>query len=255
MTDVKFPGGFDLTGLMVLVIGAQQGIGRSVAETCAAQGARLVLADMEEPSGPARVIESRFETVIVTKACDIADRSAVEALAAELHDAGTAPNAIALTAGVTRYNDWIESPADTWDQDVNQIFDVNMKGPINVARAFLPHMQAVGWGRFVLVGSIAGRMGGVTSQPHYAASKGGVHAMTRLLAAKYARSGVLVNAVAPGPTRTRMTENREINTEAYPLGRLLETEDIAWPITFLLSPACSGMVGAILDVNGGIVFS
>lgn len=247
--------GFDLKGVTVLVIGAQQGIGKSVAETCAAQGARLVLADVEEPSGPARILESRFETRIATRACDIADRAAVDALAEGLEADGLAPNAVALTAGVTRYNDWIDSDPETWEQDVDLIFNVNMRGPINVARAFLPRMQAAGWGRFVLVGSIAGRMGGVTSQPHYVASKGGVHAMTRLLAAKYARSGVLVNAVAPGPTRTQMTEGRDINAEGYPLGRLLEPEDIAWPITFLLSPACAGMVGTVLDVNGGIVYS
>lgn len=247
--------GFDLQGLNVLVLGAQQGIGRSVAETCAAQGATLVLADIEEPSGPARVIESKNDTTIVTKACDIADRAAVDALAAELDAEGLSPNAVALTAGVTRYNDWIDSDADTWERDVDQIFNVNMRGPMNVARAFLPRMQAAGWGRLVLVGSIAGRMGGLTSQPHYVASKGGVHAMTRLLASKFAGSGVLVNAVAPGPTRTQMTEGREVNEKAIPIGRLLEPEDIAWPITFLLSPASAGMVGVVLDVNGGVVFS
>jgi 3-oxoacyl-[acyl-carrier protein] reductase len=247
--------GFDLQGLNVLVLGAQQGIGRSVAETCAAQGATLVLADIEEPSGPARVIESKNDTTIVTKACDIADRAAVDALAVELDAEGLSPNAVALTAGVTRYNDWIDSDADTWERDVDQIFNVNMRGPMNVARAFLPRMQAAGWGRLVLVGSIAGRMGGLTSQPHYVASKGGVHAMTRLLASKFAGSGVLVNAVAPGPTRTQMTEGREVNEKAIPIGRLLEPEDIAWPITFLLSPASAGMVGVVLDVNGGVVFS
>ena len=255
MTTQEKPSGFTLEGLTILVLGAQQGIGRSVAETCAAQGARLVLADIKEPSGPARAIEDRYNATVTTKACDIADRAAVEAVAAELEAEGQSPNGVALTAGVTRYNDWIDSDPDTWEQDVDLIFNVNMRGPINVARAFLPRMQAAGWGRLVLVGSIAGRMGGLTSQPHYVASKGGVHAMTRLLASKYASSGVLVNAVAPGPTRTQMTEGRDINDKTLPLGRLLEPEDIAWPITFLLSPACSGMVGTVLDVNGGIVFS
>ena len=249
------PAGFGLAGLTVLVVGARQGIGRAVAEICAAQGARLVLADIEEPSGPARVVENRHGAPVATRACDIADRAAVDALAAELDEAGLAPHSVALTAGVTRYNDWIDSDAEAWERDVDLIFDVNMRGPINVARAFLPRMRAAGWGRLVLVGSIAGRMGGVTSQPHYVASKGGVHAMTRMLAAKYARDGVLVNAVAPGPTRTRMTEGRDIDLGAFPLGRMLEPEDIAWPIAFLMSPAAAGMVGAVLDVNGGVAFS
>jgi 3-oxoacyl-[acyl-carrier protein] reductase len=255
MANTENPGGFDLSGLTVLVIGAQQGIGRSVGETCAAQGATLILADIEEPFGPARVIENRFRTTVAAKACDIADRAAVEAMAAALDAEGLSPNAVALTAGVTRNNDWIEADADIWEQDVDQIFNVNLRGPMNVARAFLPRMRAAGWGRMVLIGSIAGRMGGVASQPHYVASKGGVHAMTRLLAAKYAGAGVLVNAVAPGPTKTRMSEGRAIDTSAFPLGRLLEPEDIAWPITFLLSPAAAGMVGVVMDVNGGVAFS
>lgn len=255
MANTEKATGFDLSGLTVLVIGAQQGIGRAVGETCAAQGARLILADVEEPFGPARVIENRFETTVATKGCDIADRTAVEAMAAELDGEGLVPNAVALTAGVTRYNDWIDTDPDAWERDVDQIFDVNMRGPINVARAFLPRMRAAGWGRMVLVGSIAGRMGGVNSQPHYVASKGGVHAMTRLLAAKFAGSGVLVNAVAPGPTKTRMNEGRTVDARAFPLGRLLEPEDVAWPITFLLSPASAGMVGVVMDVNGGVSFS
>ncbi len=255
MTQTRKPAGFDLAGLTVMVIGAQQGIGRAVSEVCAAQGANLILADVDEPAGTARVIESRFGITIATKAFDIADRSAVDAVMAGLETEGRMPNAVALTAGVTRYNDWIASDTALWDQDVDLIFDVNMRGPINVARAVLPRMEQAGWGRLVLVGSIAGRMGGLTSQPHYVASKGGVHAVTRLLASQYAGAGVLVNAVAPGPTRTQMTEGRDISTDGFPLGRILEPEDIAWPIAFLLSPAAAGMVGVVLDVNGGIVFS
>ncbi len=255
MAEVKRPAGFDLSGMNVLVIGAQQGIGRSLAEVCANQGARLILADLEEPSGPARVIENRFQTNVITKACNISDRYAVEKMADELASEQASPNSVAITAGVTRNSDWIDSDPEEWEKDVDLIFDVNMRGPINVARAFLPKMQAVGWGRMVLVGSIAGRMGGLVSQPHYAASKGGVHAMTRLLALKYASSGVLVNAVAPGPTRTRMTEGSTFDTKGFPLNRILEPDDISWPIAFLLSPAAAGMVGVVLDVNGGVVFS
>lgn len=98
-------------------------------------------------------------------------------------------------------------------------------------------------------------MGGVTSQPHYVASKGGVHALIRLFALQCAGDGVLVNGVAPGPTRTSMTENRELDVSKFPIKRILEPEEVAWPITFLLSPASAGMVGAIVDVNGGIYFA
>ena len=247
--------GFDLSGLEILIIGAKLGIGLSLAEVCAAQGARLVLVDIESPVDLAKNLENAFKTRVIPQACDISQRKSVENLADILSKTGVTPSSIAVTAGVTKYNDWIESDPEIWEEDVDHIFNVNLRGPMNVARSFLPIMQTRGWGRLVLVGSIAGRMGGLTSQPHYAASKGGIHSMTRLLAAKYASSGVLVNAVAPGPTKTRMTEGRSIDTTNVPLGRMLEPEDIAWPIAFLLSPAAAGMVGVVLDVNGGVTFS
>ncbi len=247
--------GFDLSGLNVLLIGAQHGIGSSLAQICAKQGSNLVLVDLEEPIDLASSIADTFDINIATKACDISSRKAVESLATELSMEKLSPNSLAITAGVTKYNDWINSDDDIWERDVELIFNVNLRGPINVARSFLPQMELEGWGRMVLVGSIAGRMGGLTSQPHYAASKGGVHSLTRLLAAKYAPSGVLVNAVAPGPTRTRMTQGRNIDVSGLPIRRMLEPDDIAWPIAFLMSPAAAGMVGVVMDVNGGVIFS
>lgn len=247
--------GFSLSGLNILIIGAKLGIGSSLASVCAKQGARLILVDKDEPIDLAKDLINTFNADVTTQACDISERKCVEEMSEQLSIKQLKPHSIALTAGVTCYNDWIDADTETWEQDVEKIFNVNLRGPINVARSFLPKMEATGWGRMVFLGSIAGRMGGLTSQPHYAASKGGVHAMTRLLAAKYAPSGVLVNAVAPGPTRTRMTEGRNIDTTKLPLRRMLEPEDIAWPIAFLLSPAAAGMVGVVLDVNGGATFS
>ena len=211
--------------------------------------------DKEEPTELADNLKQLAAANIVTYGCDIANRDAVASLAAELSQRNYSPHSVALTAGITFYNDWLETDDETWDRDVEQIFNVNLAGPINVARSFLPIMEKNNWGRMVLVGSIAGRMGGLTSQPHYAASKGGVHSLTRWLASKYAPSGVLVNAVAPGPTKTRMTEGRAIDTSKLLLRRMLDPEDIAWPIAFLLSPAAAGMVGVVLDVNGGATFS
>jgi NAD(P)-dependent dehydrogenase (short-subunit alcohol dehydrogenase family) len=249
------PTGFDLAGLNVLIIGDAQGIGRAVAETCAAQRADLILADLDAPAGIARRLEGKHGRTVRDFACNIADRGAVDKLAADLDQSGIAPDCVAVIAGITRYRDWIKASPEEWDDDTNAIFDVNLRGPINAARAFLPGMRQRKWGRFVMVGSLAGRMGGVTSQAHYVASKGGVHAMVRMFGLQSARDGVLVNAVAPGPTQTSMTEGRNLDVSNFPIGRVLDPDEIAWPIAFLLSPACSGMVGTILDVNGGIHFS
>tara|TARA_B100001123_G_scaffold122935_2_gene143116 strand:+ start:43 stop:810 length:768 start_codon:yes stop_codon:yes gene_type:complete len=247
--------GFSLSGLNILILGAKLGIGASLASICANQNANIILADKEEPLELADNLRQKSPANVSAYACDISDREAVDALAAKLCKMNCAPHSVAITAGVTFYNDWIDADNNTWERDVEQIFNVNLSGPINIARSFLPIMEKNRWGRMVLVGSIAGRMGGLTSQPHYAASKGGVHSLTRWLASKYAPSGVLVNAVAPGPTKTRMTEGRSIDTSKLPLKRMLDPEDIAWPIAFLLSPAAAGMVGVVLDVNGGATFS
>lgn len=255
MSSKKKELSFSLSDLNILILGAKLGIGASLARICGEQNANVILVDKEEPIELADNLRQLAVANIVTYGCDISNRDAVESLAAELSQRNYAPHSVALTAGITFYNDWIETDNETWDRDVEQIFNVNLSGPINVARSFLPIMEKNNWGRMVLVGSIAGRMGGLTSQPHYAASKGGVHSLTRWLASKYAPSGVLVNAVAPGPTKTRMTEGRSIDTSKLPLRRMLDPEDIAWPIAFLLSPAAAGMVGVVLDVNGGATFS
>ena len=97
-------------------------------------------------------------------------------------------------------------------------------------------------------------MGGTSPivQPHYIASKGGVHAFVWWLAQRAAPRGVLVNGIAPGPIETVMTSTTDYPKENYPLGRIGTPEEIAWPAAFLCSPAASYFSGSILDVNGGL---
>ena len=135
--------------------------------------------------------------------------------------------------------------------------DVNVLGSLHLAREMIPRMAKRGGGRIVLIGSIGGRMGGTSPivQPHYIASKGGVHAITWWLAKRAAPQGVLVNAVAPGPIETAMTATTPYPKDQYPLGRIGKPEEIAWPVAFLCSPAASYLSGSIVDVNGGLFVS
>ena len=139
--------------------------------------------------------------------------------------------------------------ADDWDDVYNRTNAVNVKGTVNCVRAALPGMMQRGDGRIVLVGSLAGRSGGLLSGPHYVASKGAVGALLRWFAARARR---LVNGVAPGPVDTGMIAGRELNLAAVTLGRIARPEEIASTIAFLCSPARVMSAASCLDVNGGV---
>ena len=236
----------EMKGARVLITGAAGGIGAATARACAALGADLALCDMAPLDALAAELEGEG-VKLSTHRLDVADRAAVETLAGQVGRV----DAAAAVAGICPFDDWIES--DDFDAVFRQVMDVNVLGSLNVARAWLPRMAQQGGGRIVLVGSIAGRNGGVSPivQPSYVASKGGVHALVRWLAQRAAPQGVLVNGVAPGPVGTEMTATTPYGMERWPLKRLGRPEEIAWPIAFLCSPAASYFTGAILDANGG----
>lgn len=245
---MPIPNAIDLSGKRVVITGAAGGIGRATAAACAALGAELVLTDVAELDDLADELRSDG----IEPSChrlDVADRRAVEALA---ESCGPVDAAVALAGICPLDKDWLE--ADDWDDVFHRVMDVNVVGCLNVARAWLPRMAEAGEGRIVLVGSIGGRMGGISPivQPHYVASKGGVHALVCWLARRAAPKGVLVNGVAPGPVATEMTQTTPYDAERYPLRRVGRPDEIAWPIAFLCSPAASYCSGTILDVNGGL---
>ena len=233
---------FDLTGKKIVMTGAAGDIGRATATVLSEQGAVLVLSDL----APTRSHD--IPPGAVWHACDVTDRESSEALAAAHPDA----DALILAAGILPWDDWM---AEDWNDSFKHVMDVNALGVVNVARAFLPFMEKAGAGRMVVLGSVAGRIGGVVSGAHYTASKGAANSLVRWLALKAAPSGVIVNGIAPGSVRSRMLEGQTIPAEKLPLGRLAEPEEIAWPIAFLCSDASRYMCGAVMDVNGGMFFS
>jgi NAD(P)-dependent dehydrogenase (short-subunit alcohol dehydrogenase family) len=107
-------------------------------------------------------------------------------------------------------------------------------------------------GRIVLVGSLAGRMGGLIAGPHYVASKGAVHALVKWLARQAAPHNVLVNGVAPASVETPLMQGQPVDLARIPLGRMGQPEEVAGPIAFLCSAAASYVCGVVLDVNGGV---
>jgi NAD(P)-dependent dehydrogenase (short-subunit alcohol dehydrogenase family) len=238
---------FALEDQTVLIAGAANGIGASAAAACAALGAELVLADIADAAPVADKLRREGHAAIASR-CDVTDRAAVERLVAE---AG-AIDAMIVCSGICPFDDWM---AADWDEVYERTNAVNVKGTVNCVRAALPAMMERGRGRIVLVGSLAGRTGGLLSGPHYVASKGAVGALVRWFARIGAPRNVLVNGVAPGPVDTGMIAGRSPNLAAIPMGRIAQPAELAGPIAFLCSPAASCICGAMLDVNGGVYMS
>ena len=241
------PSPFDLTGKRILISGAAGGIGSATARLCAEQGASLVLVDIADEDQ----IRERVGDAVASKA--------------EIHrlDTGLRPDVTRVaeqvgpvyglidTAAIALYDDWM---ADDWDDALEQVIRANIKGPINLTRAFWPAMIGNEAGRIVLCGSVAGWMGGIRSGPHYAFSKGGIHAFVRWLSRQGAPHNVLVNGIAPGPVETPMTAGKGYDPAAYPMKRMATPEEIAAVAVFLCGAGAGYASGAIFDINGGTHF-
>lgn len=238
------PNPFSLANKTILITGAGGGIGSQTARVCAALGAKLILADRDEPTELAAALKSSGAQCH-TVAFDVRDRDATEQL---IQDVET-PDGVVINAGFCPWDNWDD---DNWDTVFDTVIDINVKSVVHLTRAVLPGMIQRGSGKIVIISSVAARSGGLRASPHYVAAKGGVSAMVKWLARKGAPAGVQINAICPGATDTAMTDGQPFELSAIPMGRMATVNEIALPITFLLSNGSDYMAGATLDVNGGV---
>jgi 2-hydroxycyclohexanecarboxyl-CoA dehydrogenase len=251
--DPKEPFMRRLDGKIAIVTGAGQGIGRAIAGKFAAEGAAVVVTDLDEAT--ARETADGLPGAVAI-ASDVTDRAAVEAMAGQVVRQFGRIDVLVNNAGWDKASPFVDSDPDDWDRAIA----VNLYGVLHTARAVLPVMARQGSGAVVNLGSDAGRVGS-SGEAVYSAAKGGVIAFTKSLAREMARHQVRVNCVCPGPTDTALFASfagpklREALTRAIPFRRLAQPADVANVVAFLASDEASFITGQTISVSGGLTMS
>lgn len=248
-------------GKVVLVTGAGRGMGKRIAERFAREGASVgvcdLLADRAE-SAAQGIVGDGGKALVLT--ADVRDEAAVKAMTDRLVGQYGRIDILVNTAGGygQPYRATHEMPESEWDM----VLDSNLKGSFLCAKMAIPHMIRQGGGRIINFSSNAGRTYSPWLGSCYTVAKAGVIGLTRHLSREYAKHGILVNTIAPGPTKGERVADLvgdgtgvEEMASGIPLGRLGEADDIANVALFVASDAASFMTGAILDVNGGFVLA
>ena len=253
----------DLQGKVALVTGAAQGIGRSIADTLARNGARVIYTDLDiDRVADAARTSAPCDEGHLAFAMDVSDGNDIDGTVAEASAAAGRIDILVNNAGIgVRAADRKtidEFPIDTWEE----MLRIDLTGVFRVSRAVIPHMKSQRSGRVINIASVLGLVP-MRLQSSYVAAKAGVVNLTRSMALELAPHGILVNGIAPGSTATEGwkrwigdAKSEELDLHArllshIPLGRPASTQEIANGALFLAAPESSYITGHILPIDGG----
>jgi NAD(P)-dependent dehydrogenase (short-subunit alcohol dehydrogenase family) len=243
-----------LNGRTAVVTGGASGIGLASIRRLASEGARVVVADVDIEAGK----RAAAEVAGLFVATDVTDPEAVERLFALASSEYGSVDIAFNNAGISPPED--DSILDTGLDAWRKVQEVNLTSVYLCCKAVIPYMRRQGKGSIINTASFVAVMGAATSQISYSASKGGVLSMTRELGVQFAREGIRVNALCPGPVNTPLLQElfaKDAERAArrlvhVPMGRFAEPEEIAAAVAFLASDDSSFMTASTFLVDGGI---
>ena len=245
---------------IAIITGGASGQGRAASILFAREGARVVVADINQAGAEetADLVRTSGGEAIAVRA-DVASHADVEAMVALAIERFGAVHVLYNNAATGEGPDTVGGDILGFTEaDWDRVVDVSLKSVFLGCRAALPHMRRVGGGSIINIASINALVG-VANADHYTAAKGGVVSLTRVLAVRYARHGIRVNCICPGAVDTPMIapalateQGRAYIRRWVPLGRPARPEEIALVGLFLASDEASYVTGAILPVDGGV---
>lgn len=242
---------FELKDRVALVTGASGGIGRAIAFSLSALGAKLALSGTREDALQETAKICDGETRIFP--CNLSNRAAVDNLVPQIVDAYGALDILVNNAGITKDNIFMRMK----DEEFEQVIEINLMSAFRLCRAALKPMMRQRFGRVISITSVVGVMGNA-GQGNYAASKAAMIGMSKSLAQEVASRGITVNCIAPGFIKSAMTDalndkQKESILSTIPASRLGEGDEIAAAVAYLSSEQAGYVTGQTLHVNGGMV--
>lgn len=247
-----------IEGRVAVITGGCSGIGLATARRFVAEGAKVVVGDIDEASGARVVEELGGSDVAAFVRVDVTDKEQVDALFRTAKETFGSVDIAFNNAGISPPDDdsILTTDLDAW----RRVQEVNLTSVYLCCKAALPYMLDQGRGSIINTASFVAVMGAATSQISYSASKGGVLSMSRELGVQFAREGVRVNALCPGPVNTPLLKELFAKDEEraarrlvhVPMGRFAEPEELASAVLFLASDDASFITASTFLVDGGI---
>lgn len=248
-----------LQGKVAIITGATDGIGKSTALKFAKEGAKVMMVGRDAVKGNSALKEVKQHGEAVYFKGDVSESSQVRKMIEETISTFGRIDILVNNAGICPAGTVLTTSEETWDQ----VFDINVKGVFLCCKYVIPHLQKVGGGSIVNVGSINSVMA-MENEAAYDASKGAVLMLTKTIALDFAKSNIRANCILPGAVETEMLRRslnstpepakaREWIVQRHPIHRTGNPEEIAEVALFLASAAASFMTGATVPVDGGIL--